>query len=224
MIIGTSHIAKQSIQEIKKAVLELEPDIIALELDPPRAAALLEARKRTLSLADIFRIGVKSFIFARLGQTIQQKLGKMVGVEPGSEMKTALLLAKEQNKMVALIDQPLQTTLHNLSKNITWRERGRFVIDIIKGLLFPKRQMQEYGFTEFDLRKVPGTELIEKMMGHLQLRYPSVYKTIVEDRNKYMVRKLVQLVKSQPDKKILVIVGAGHKQGMEELLRKIDIP
>src|SRR3989338_11107380 len=107
-IIGTSHIAKQSIQEIKKAVHEQNPDIIAVELDSFRASALLEAKKSKLSFTDILHIGIKGFIFAKIGQAVQQKLGKMVGVDPGSEMKTALLLAREKNKIIAFIDQPLQ--------------------------------------------------------------------------------------------------------------------
>ena len=79
------------------------------------------------------------------------------------------------------------------------------------------------GLGTFDLHKVPEKALITAMMSQLKKRYPSVYKTLVEDRNKYMVKKLVGLVKTNPEKKILVIVGVGHKEGMEELLGKIDV-
>ncbi len=222
-IIGTSHIAAQSIKEIKAAFASLKPDIIAVELDAPRAAALFEEEKRRISLSQIRILGVKGYAFAKIGQYVQQKLGKIVGIVPGTDMKTALELAREQKLQVALIDQPLPVTLRNFSKSITWKEKGRFAADIVKGLLFPRKQMQEMGLDTLDLRKVPEKELVLKMMKNLQQRYPNVYKTLVEDRNRYMVKKLVQLLRTYPEKKILVVVGAGHKGGMEELLLKVEV-
>mgnify|MGYP001581148710 CR=1 FL=1 len=222
-IIGTSHIAAQSIQEIKKAFAQEKPELVAVELDLHRASALFQDGKKGVSLTQAFTIGFKGYLFAKLGQIAQQKLGKMVGVSPGSEMKTALELAKEHRIGVAFIDQPLSITLRRFSKELTWRERFRFVGDLLKGLFFPKKQLKELGLEGFNLQKVPEQELIHKMMKHLKERYPNVYRTLVEERNKYMVKKVVGLLRNHPDKKILVIVGAGHKEGMEELLLKVDI-
>ena len=222
-IIGTSHIAAQSINEIKTAVKTDKPDIIAVELDFQRASALMAEQKNKVKLSDILKIGVKSYLFVKIGQYVQQKLGQMVGVSPGSEMKTALELARKEKLEIALIDQPIQTTLKNFSKELTWKEKFRFIGDIFKGILFKKKQMKELGLENLDLSKVPQEEIIEKMMIPLKTRYPNIYKTLVADRNRYMVKKLIQLLRKNPDKKILVIVGAGHKSGMEELLLKVEV-
>ena len=222
-ILGTSHIAKQSIQEITTAIKNQKPGLVAVELDAPRAQALMQDAKGRISISDIRQIGIKGFIFAKLGQIIQQKLGKMVGISPGSEMKTALELAAKNNIPLALIDQPIRVTLQNFSKALTWREKGRFATDVVKGLLFPKKQIAELGLDQFDLHKVPDQKVIEHMMGQLKKRYPSIYKTLVEDRNRYMVKKLVHLLREKPEKNMLVIVGAGHKSGMEEILLKVNI-
>jgi pheromone shutdown protein TraB len=50
-----------------------------------------------------------------------------------------------------------------------------------------------------------------------------VYKTLVSDRNKYMVKQLVKLMRAHPGKRILCVVGAGHKKGMEELLLRVEV-
>ena len=217
-IIGTSHIAQESINQISKAINENPPDIVALELDVPRAKALLTKQKNKINLSSILQIGLKGYIFVKIGQFVQQKLGKVVGVAPGGEMKTALTLAKEKKLQVALIDQPIQITLRNFSKAFTWREKGRFIGDIVTGLFQPRKRIKQLGLENFNLNKVPKKEVIEKMMLHLKVRYPSIYKTLVENRNRYMVKMLVKLQKANPDKKILVIVGAGHVSGMQELL------
>ncbi len=225
IIIGTSHIAQQSIDEIKKKIEEDKPEIIALELDTERAAVLLDERKqkRGSSLQQVRAFGVKGYLFARLGQYVQQKLGKSAGSTPGAEMKTALELARKNNLEVALIDQPIRITLQKFSKSFTWKERWRFVEDIFMGIFRPRKQLEKWKISTFDLRHVPAEEVIIEMVENVKDRYPSLYKTLIEDRNKYMVKKLVQLMRQHKDKKILAIVGAGHKKGMEKLLLKVDL-
>ena len=222
-IIGTSHIAKQSVDEIKSTVNEWKPDIVALELDLQRAAALMSEQKSKVTLAMILQIGVKGYIFAKVGQFVQQKLGKMVGVSPGSEMKTALNLARKEKLEVAFIDQPIKITLKNFSKYLSWKEKFRFFWDMIKGLVSPKKQMQEMGLEGFDLTKVPGKEVVKKLVNQMQKRYPNVYRALVSDRNKYMVRQIVKILRKNPDKKILVVIGAGHEEGMRKLLLKVEV-
>ncbi len=223
-IIGTSHIAKQSIDEIESAFKSFAPDIIAIELDIKRAHALLNPKqdKTTLSPKAIFELGLTGYLFALLGQSAQQKLGKAVGVNAGDDMKAGLDLAAKNKKEIALIDQPIEITLKNISRGFGWKEKGRFASDIIKGLVRPKKQAELMGI-DFDLKKVPEDELIEKMMTYMEKRYPSLHKAIIEDRNKYMVKKLIQIMRKNPEKKIMVIVGAGHLKGMKELLLKVEV-
>ncbi len=224
-IIGTSHIAQQSINEIKKEIQENQPDIIALELDVERAAVLLDEKKQKKgsSLQQVRAFGVKGYLFARLGQYVQQKLGKSAGSTPGAEMKTALELARKNNIEIALIDQPIRLTLQKFSKSFTWKERWHFIEDIILGIFRPQKQLEKWKISKFDLRSVPPEEVIIEMIENVKDRYPSLYKTLIEDRNKYMTQKLVKLMRQHKDKKILVIVGAGHKKGMEKLLLNVEI-
>ncbi len=222
-IIGTSHIAKQSVNEIKKAFQDHKPEIVAVELDVQRAFALLHEEKNKLSLHHILQIGIKGYLFAKVGQYVQQKLGKVVGMIPGADMKAAMELAQKEKKQIEYIDQPIAITLRNFSKTLTWREKFRFVGDFFKGIIMPKKQIQKYGLKNFDLSKVPEKELIIKMVGGLKKDYPNVYKTLIEDRNRFMVKRLVKLMREHPHKKIIAVVGAGHVAGMKELLLKVDV-
>lgn len=217
-LLGTSHISQQSINQIKHAIEHLSPTLIAVELDQARAKSLLSGQKNKVSTSLIPLIGLKGYLFAKLGQIVQQKLGASVGISPGEEMKTAILEAQRLNLKVALIDQPIQTTLKNFSKTLTWREKGRFLADAVKGLIAPKRQIKKFGLEGLDLTKVPPAHLIEKLMAPLKIRYPSIYKTLVHDRNKYMAKNLKKIQVAHPDAVILAVVGAGHIKGMHELL------
>lgn len=214
-IIGTSHIAAESIQAVQNTIKELKPDIICLELDPRRAHALLHNHKTGLSLKLAKSIGIKGFIFLAIAGFLQKRIGKIVGVEPGAEMKTALHAAIENKIKTALIDRDIETTLKRLSKAITWKEKMRFVTDFAKSPF--SKEFKEFSI---DLRKVPGKQLIEAALAKLKNSYPSLYNVLVKERNEHMAERLAAIIKANPDTKILAIVGAGHETELAELTKK----
>jgi len=215
-IIGSSHISKQSINEIKKAFEEIAPDIVAVELDNNRIHALFAKKQGKPSIYDIKRVGLKGFIFALIGSWASKKLGKIVGVSPGDEMKTAITMAKEKNLKVALIDQDIEITLKRFSKSLSWKERWNFVADIFNAVVLRKKEP----LLNFDLSKVPDNKLIEMMISKLKQRYPNIYKVLIEERNYFMARKLKNLLSNYPDKKILAVMGAGHVTEILKILKE----
>lgn len=219
-IIGTSHIARQSLKEVRSFIEENKPGIVALELDAKRASALL-SKKRTSKWANLFRVGIKGFIFSLLGEWVERKLGEAVGVKPGSEMLLAIKLAKKHKLKIAFIDQDIELTLKKFSKRLSWREKFNFVKDILKAVIFRKSELESLGITNFDLKKVPEDEIIEKLMKKTKERYPNVFDVLVTERNKIMASNLRKLMHHH-DENILAIVGAGHKKEIESILRKQD--
>ncbi|MFH1324980.1 MAG: TraB/GumN family protein [Nanoarchaeota archaeon] len=213
-IIGTSHIAKQSLDEVKKAIEEEHPNIVALELDPSRLHALMNPKKEKLRFYNIFRVGIKGFIFSIIGAWAEKKLGDYVGVSPGSEMKQAVRLAQKNNLKLALIDQNIEITLKKLSKNITWKEKWNFFVDIFKAAILRKKEV------DFDLTTVPSKEIINTLVNKVKKRYPTIYNVLIKERNEFMSKKLVRLMKEKQDQNILAIVGAGHEEEIIELIKK----
>ncbi len=220
-IIGTSHISKQSVIEIEKAIEEIEPGIVTIELDKQRLYQLMhEDKKQKINYRSITQVGLKGFIFAIIASWMSKKLGKLVGMTPGADMKHAVVVASRKKIPIALIDQNIQITLKRLSKFMTWKEKWNFVSDIFKGLILPKKQMKSYGFENFDLSKVPGDELISKMLGTVKIRYPTIYRVLIEERNVVMANRLIKLMKKDPAVQIISIVGAGHKEGMLKYIKE----
>lgn len=217
-IIGTSHIAAQSLREVRAAFDE-KPDIVALELDYKRLIALLTRQKPRLGLGSIKHFGLKGYLFALIGSFVQQKLGKIVDVEPGSEMREAFRLAKEKNLPVALIDQDIEITMRNLSKSLSWKEKFNFLADIFNSLFFRKKQLKDLGI-DFDLKTVPSKELISRILKKVKMRYPNIYGVLVSERNELMASHLSQIMKQNPGKKVLAVVGAGHEEEIVKLIKK----
>ncbi len=216
IIIGTSHIAKQSLDDVNKAIEAGKPDIIALELDERRLHSLF-MKPGKIRIYDIKRVGIKGFIFSLIGAWAEKKLGKMVGVAPGSEMKIAVRLARKYNVQIALIDQDIEITLKRFSKSLTWKEKWNFIADILKAIFMRKKVI------EFDLTKVPSKKVIKKLVDEVKKRYPNIYKVLIEERNEVMANNLKRIMELNPEKKILAVVGAGHEDDILELIKKPSI-
>ena len=125
VLIGTSHIAKASIDEIKEAFHSVKPNFVAVELDKRRLASLLSNKSQTLGLSNIRFIGVKGYLFALLGHYVQKKLGSIVQIKPGSDMLEGVNLARQNNKKLFLVDQDITITLKKFSKNLSFEDIWR---------------------------------------------------------------------------------------------------
>lgn len=212
IVIGTSHIAESSLNEIESVFQKVNPDLVAVELDSNRLYAMLSDKKPNYSPSMIRSLGLKGYLFAIIGSFIQQKLGDVVGIKPGSDMLSAVRLAQKGNKKLALIDQDIQITISRLSKAIGWKERVHFVVDLFSAPFAKKLKI--------DLRKVPEKELIKKLLKIMKKRYPGLYKVLVEERNRLMALKLRALMDNYPNIKIMAIVGAGHEDDLLALIKK----
>jgi pheromone shutdown-related protein TraB len=214
VLVGTSHIARQSLKEVKEAIEKENPDIVALELDESRLHGLMQKKRERIRLRDIRRIGVKGYLFSLLGAWAERKLGEKTGVKPGTEMLTAYKLARKNEKTVCFIDQDISITLRRLSNTITWKEKWHFIVDIFKAVILRKKEI------EFDLSTVPSGKIIKKLTSKVKKRYPNIYNVLVEERNEYMADRLAELSSKNTDKKIVAIIGAGHEKEIIEMVKE----
>ena len=218
-IIGTSHIAKQSLDEVEKSINDIKPDIIAVELDRKRFFSLMNEKKRGFRFYDIRRIGVKGALFSLIGAWAEKKLGEYVGVAPGSEMMKAIRLANNNKIQIRLIDQDIEVTLKRFSKEFSWKEKWHILVDVVRGVIFRKKELESMGLEGFDLTKVPSKKVVKKLIKKVKERYPNLYKVLIEERNYYMASRLKRIMANEPDKKIIAVMGAGHEDDVMRLVK-----
>ncbi|MBU1030499.1 MAG: TraB domain-containing protein [Nanoarchaeota archaeon] len=220
IFIGTSHISKESILEIKLKINQEKPDIITVELDKRRYYALKnnQHQKQNFNLKTISKIGLKGYLFLIIGQFIQKKLGSIVNIEPGSDMLEAIKLCEKNNIQLELIDRDIEKTLKRFSQKISWREKITLIFDLFKGFFLKNKNPN----LNFNLEKVPKKEIIEKLLIELKIRYPNIYEVLIEERNNFMAKKLFKLSNENSKKKILCIIGAGHESGIIDYLMKFQ--
>ncbi|MCK5040205.1 MAG: TraB/GumN family protein [Candidatus Aenigmarchaeota archaeon] len=218
-IIGTSHIAHESIEKIKKAIEEKAPDCVAVELDMDRLYALknkLDNKEKKKSYID--RQNIIQSMIINLLMKLQNKLSEQTGLGAGEEMLFAVNEATNRGVPVKLIDQHINITISNIG-NISIFER----IKLLGYLVFVAVSLPFLPFLSvfskktIDLNKVPEKEMILEMMGEFKKKFPQTFDVLVEDRNKIMAEKIKKL--GGVYENIVVVVGAGHIEGMRAILK-----
>ena len=216
-ILGTSHIAQHSARQIERAFGSFQPDIVAVELDKRRLQSLQEqatgAKDQRIPLSMIKQVGVTGFIFIIIGRAVQKKLGSIMKVDPGIDMLAAVNLAHRHAKPLHVVDQDILITMRHLSNQFSLKEKMRVVWDLISSPF--SKEMKKI---KIRLDRVPDSKTIETLMMLMRKRYPSLYNVLIVERNVVMARNLDAIVRKNPGKKILLVIGAGHEDDLRERL------
>lgn len=207
LLVPTSHVAEESIQKIKEVIEKTKPGCVAVELDKNRYLAL-----KSEQISGKPNLGFTTNLIFTLLKKLQEKIGDIVGIMPGSDMLTAVETGKSKNIPVYFIDQDIQDTLQAL-KALKLTEK----LKLIKYALTASFYIYTgRGKEKIDLTKLPPEEIIDQALEVFKITFPQLYKILVEDRNRYMAVNLKKL--SENYKTVVAVVGAGHYKGLKQIL------
>lgn len=216
-LIGTSHIAKESIDLIKKEISSQKPEVVAVELDRKRLYSLLhESGKK--KIGSIRKLGIMGALFTFIGKIIQEKLGKAVGIAPGTDMKTAVKYGEKEGSKICLIDKDISIIAREMSVHLNFLDKLKFIGYILSGLVYAPFASVIKPKKKIDISKVPPEEVIEKAVSEVKKKFPKLYNILIERRNKHMASVINFLRKEYPEGKIIAVLGAGHVKGIKDIL------
>ena len=222
LLIGTAHISKDSVKEVKDSIETFKPDIVAVELCNRRYEAI--TKKDNWENTPVTNLLKSNNAYLMLAQTflssIQRKLGKEYGVEPGSEMIAAIKEAKKHKTKVALVDRDISITLKRAWRKMGIREKFRLTWEFLKALI----GYDEEELEDLDLKKLMDQDVISTLMEEFGEIAPSISNVLIHERDEYIAKKIQEESKNG---KVLAVVGAGHLKGikkkLEEGLIKTDL-
>ncbi len=218
LLVGTAHISKESVKEVNGAIESFKPDIVAVELCERRFEAI--TKKDKWENTPVTNLLKSNNAYLMLAQTflssIQRKLGKEYGVEPGSEMVEAINEAKKRNLKVALVDRDISITHKRAWRNMGFREKFRLTWEFLKALI----GYDEEDLEELDLEKLMDQDVISSLMEEFGEIAPSISNVLIHERDEYIAKKIQEESKKG---KVVAVVGAGHIKGIEKKLESGEI-
>ncbi len=213
-ILGTAHVSHASVEAVKQLLNNESFDAVAVELCPSRHRAMIDPDTiAKMNLFEVFRQGKTAVVIANLVLgAYQQRIADEIGIEPGAEMRAAIRLAGEKKLPVLLIDRDIATTLKRAYRNIPWWQR----MALFAGLL--ASVMSNEQVTEEEIEKLKEGDILESALSQFAEQNENLFKPLIEERDEFMVAKLRSDLERTDYQNILVVVGAGHINGMQQQL------
>jgi pheromone shutdown-related protein TraB len=214
IIVGTAHISRGSVEEVRRVIEEEKPDRVCIEIDQSRYRALTdENRWKNLKITSVIREKKGFLLFANLIlASFQRRLGLDLGVKPGAEMIAAIKCAEELHIPFALCDRELQVTLKRAwAKSGFWGKNKMLAVMISS--LFVREKLSEE-----DIERLKQKSALQSMMEELSGFLPRIKEVLIDERDTYLAAKIA----GTEGQKLVAVMGAGHVPGVVERFRSIE--
>lgn len=211
IIVGTAHISKESVEDVREVIEREKPKYVALELCEPRLEAITKKKRwEETPVTELIKKNKAYFFLAySLLSAFERKLGEKTGARPGDEMLQGVNSAKKVGAKVILVDRPIAITLNRAWKEAGLKEKFRLFKELFTSI-FGLEEVDEK--TIEDLKK---KDVLSELMDELSKLAPSAKRVLVDERDEYIAGKLSEL-----DGKTVAVVGMGHKEGIEKRLKE----
>jgi len=218
-ILGTAHVSRASADKVQELIATGEFDAVAVELCPSRHKSIVNPD--SMAKMDLFKViksGQASMVAASLAlSAYQQRMAEQFDIEPGAEMRVAVNDARDANLPVALIDREIGTTLKRIYRNVPWWKR----FSLFSGLFASIVSREEV--SEQEIEQLKEGDVLESTFSQFAEDEKDLFKPLINERDEYMSASLLKELRENDHQHILAIVGAGHMNGMEKILRDESI-
>lgn len=208
-IIGTAHISSDSVEEVKQALIEIQPDTVAIELDDERYKSMTETKDwKEMDIVDIIKKKKVGFLLAQMIlSSYQRKIAQNLNQNVGQEMSVAIQYSKENQTKLIMIDRNIQTTLLRIWHNLGWFEKIKMLSELL-GSLF------ENDVKEEDIEALKQGDMLQSALAEVSKQFPKIAETLIFERDRIMAYKLTHA----NGQKIVAVVGAAHVPGIQKNL------
>ena len=213
-LLGTAHVSRASVEAVKQMAGSGDFDAIAVELCPARHQALTKQQQwKDMDLYRIIRERKAGLVMANLALgAYQRRIAEQFGIEPGAELKAAADAAESHELPLQLIDRDLATTLKRSYHAVPWYKR----MMMTAGLVMSTVSSDE--IDEEQIEKLKEGDILESTFTEFAEQSPELYTALIAERDRFMAARLRQENIGNGGRKILVVIGAGHLDGLANYL------
>ncbi|MDR2543045.1 MAG: TraB/GumN family protein [Treponema sp.] len=213
-LIGTAHVSRESIEEVRNTIREEKPDMVCVELDQARYNSITQNDTWSkLDLSKVFKERKGFLLIVNLVLAgFQRRLGNQLGVTPGEEMKTAIETAEEMKIPHSLCDREVHTTLRRAWARCSLWSKCKLLASLLASAFTTEK------LSEQEIENLKKKNELDGMMSELADYLPGVKVVLIDERDQYLASKIwSSMLPPSPNakpQKIVAVIGAGHMQGI----------
>jgi pheromone shutdown-related protein TraB len=211
-LVGTAHLSKQSVEDVRAAIQIVQPNSVCVELCGPRYKTMTDKEAwRKMDIFKIIRDKKAMFLLAQLiVSSFYRKLGERIGIQPGAEMLEAIEQAKQGGAELVLADREIEITLKRV-----WGYLGMWnKMKMLTGIA-----MSVFSGEEIDekmIEQLKKGDQLEIALAEFTKKYPEVKRRLIDERDIFLSQK----IRRAAGPKVVAVVGAGHIAGIKENIQK----
>ncbi|MGK0466876.1 TraB/GumN family protein [Clostridium sp.] len=214
ILVGTSHVLKESAELVKKVVSEENPDSVCVELDEARYQGIQNPKAwENTDIVQVIKTKKVGFLLANLVlSSYQKKIAQKLNTTVGQEILQGMESAKEIKAELILADRSIQTTFLRIWRKLSFWEKGKLLL----GVLFSDEENDNNQISDGAIKKIMEEDIIEAAMSDMHKQFPKIGEILISERDQHLASK----IKNAPGKKIVAILGAAHLKGVKEEIFK----
>lgn len=205
-MVGTAHVSKNSVEEVRSTIRDMKPDAVAVELCQARYDVMKNPKAwQDKDIVKVIREKKAGFLMANLVMaSFQRRIGEKFGVKPGDEMRAAIDEAQANGIEVVLVDRSVQITLARAWRGLSFWEKMKLLYGAVMSI-FEVEELEEK-----DIEKLKETDALTAAVEEMARHAPTIKQVLIDERDTYMARKIADI----PARKVVAVVGAGHMKGI----------
>lgn len=211
-LVGTAHISKESVDDVRDTVALVKPDSICVELCPGRHKAMMQ--KEAWVNMDIFKVFKEKkgvFLLAQLIMgAFYKRLGNKLGIQPGAEMLEGIKQADETGAQLVLADRDIQITLKRVWGYLGFWNKMKLAAHLMASI-FTKEEIDESL-----IEQIKGKDQLESVMAEFSEAFPEIKKRLIDERDIFLAQK----IREAKGPTVVAVVGAGHINGIKEHIQR----
>ncbi|NWQ42474.1 TraB/GumN family protein [Bacillus sp. EB106-08-02-XG196] len=206
ILIGTAHVSKLSVEQVKEVIDRERPDSVCIELDDQRYKSIMDGNKwREMDIFKVIKEKKATLLIMNLAiSSFQNRLAKQFDTKPGQEMIQGIESAKEIGAELVLADRNIQITFSRIWGNVGVWGKAQLLTSIIYSI-FNKETISEE-----ELEKMKTQDTLNASLAEISEAFPKLKKPLIDERDQYLAQK----IKEAPGKKVVAVLGAAHVPGI----------
>ncbi|NMD39508.1 MAG: TraB/GumN family protein [Deltaproteobacteria bacterium] len=206
IMVGTAHVSKTSVEEVRSTIREVRPDAVAVELCQARYDVMKNPGMwQNMDIFKVIKEKKAAFLMANLVMSsFQRRIGEKLGVRPGDEMRAAIEEAEANGIEVLLVDRNVQVTLARTWRSLTFWEKMKLLYASLVAIF------EAEDLREDDIEKLKEKDMLTTAVEEMARHAPTIKEVLIDERDAYMARKISDI----PSSRVVAVVGAGHMKGI----------
>lgn len=209
VLIGTAHVSSASAELVERAIRQLQPETVAIELCRSRYEALKDPERwKNMDIVQVIRQGKAQLLLAQLLlSSFQKRIANRMGVRPGEEMLRAIEQAEKAEISTVLADRDVTATLKRTWSALSWWSLLKIMFSAVGGIF------DEEEISAEEIERLKTSDALEEALSELSGALPEVRRTLIDERDRYLAKKISDCALGP--KTVVAVIGAGHMGGVK---------